>query len=282
MSILPYIISAFADELGPDVDLQVSTLKRMGVQEIQLRGAWGVNVMALTVSQLADIRGRAEDAGLGFHAIGSPLGKVNIGTAESESLQGVRTAAAAAHAVGAGRVRVFSFYRSPVQSAEEVRQQVIDRLSRMCDVAEEEGVRLIHENEKDIYGDTAARCLDLFENVPSLGCCFDFANFVQVGEKPWDDCWPLLKDRVVYFDVKDAVAATGEVKPAGMGDGDVERIIADALARGFDDRFNLEPHLSAGGQFGGSTAPDLFEVAVNSLRDVLRRASPNDASGNGA
>ena len=43
-------------------------------------------------------------------------------------------------------------------------------------------------------------------------------------------------------------------------------------AGSMDDRFNLEPHLSGGGQFGGSTSPELFLVAVNALNKVLAQA----------
>jgi hypothetical protein len=50
-------------------------------------------------------------------------------------------------------------------------------------------------------------------------------------------------------------------------------IFSDAISSGYDDRFNLEPHLSAGGQFGGSTSLQLFEVAVNALKKVLVEAS---------
>ena len=50
-------------------------------------------------------------------------------------------------------------------------------------------------------------------------------------------------------------------------------IFRDAISSGYDDRFNLEPHLSTGGQFGGSTSPELFEVAVNALNKVLVEAS---------
>ena len=46
-------------------------------------------------------------------------------------------------------------------------------------------------------------------------------------------------------------------------------IFRDAISSGYDDRFNLEPHLSTGGQFGG----ELFEVAVNALNKVLVEAS---------
>lgn len=265
-------LSAFADEIDHDPELQFSTLRRLGVGEVQLRGAWGKTVMELSASELNDLRSIARTHGLGFHAIGSPLGKVNISEDAQISFDGVRAAAAVAHTVGAERVRIFSFYRDQGVSTEDIRSRVIDRLGSMLETAEQSGVTLIHENEKDIYGDTGDRCLDLAANLPSLGLCFDFANFVQCGEDTMD-CWNKLRDRVVYFDVKDAMASSGKVVPAGDGDGRLEEIFRDALKHGFDDRFNLEPHLSGGGQFGGSTSPELFEVAVNALKLVLTRAS---------
>ena len=265
-------LSAFADEIGPDPELQFSTLERLGVAEIQLRGAWGKNVMELSASELSDLKNIATAHGLGFHAIGSPLGKVNISEGEQASVEGVRTAAEAAQIVGCSRVRIFSFYRDSGASAEDIRSRVIDRLGSMLDAADQSGVTLIHENEKDIYGDTADRCLDLASSLPGLGLCFDFSNFVQCEEDTLE-CWRKLRDHVVYFDVKDAIRSSGKVVPAGEGDGRLEEIFRDALKRGFDDRFNLEPHLTSGGQFGGSTSPELFEVAVSALNAVLTKAS---------
>ena len=266
-----YRISAFADEVSDNPAVQFETLSRLGIGEIQLRGAWGVNVMQLSMAQLRELRTIAESNGLGFHAIGSPLGKVDIESPEWESLDGVRTAASAAHAVGCDRVRVFSFYRGPDVNAESVRERVIGRLGAMCELAESAGVVLIHENERGIYGDTAVRCRDLFDNLPSLGGCFDFANFVQVGQDTVG-AWQTLRDRTLYFDVKDAVAATGKVVPAGEGDGRLVEIFADALGTGFGDRFNLEPHLKTAGQFGGTTGPELLEVAMEALLATLRQA----------
>ena len=265
-------LSAFADEIGPDPVLQFSTLQRLGVGEIQLRGAWGKGVMELSASELVELKNIAGAHSLSFHAIGSPLGKVNISEDAQNSFDGVRAAATVAHAVGTERVRIFSFYRDSGVSNEAIRSRVIDRLGSMLEAAEQSGVTLIHENEKDIYGDTGDRCLDLAKNLPGLGHYFDFSNFVQCGEDTVE-CWNKLRDHVVYFDVKDAEASSGKVVPAGDGDGRLEEIFRDAFSRGFDDRFNLEPHLTGEGQFGGSTTPELFEVAVNALKLVLTRAS---------
>ena len=76
---------------------------------------------------------------------------------------------------------MFSFYHKGGEWTREERADVIAKLERMIAYAEENDVILLHENEKDIYGDTADRCLDLME---TLGCenfraVFDPANFVQ-------------------------------------------------------------------------------------------------------
>jgi 3-dehydroshikimate dehydratase len=266
-------ISAFADELGPDVDMAFDVLARIGVGEIQLRGAWGKNVMELSPDELSGVRSRAEERGLGFHAIGSPIGKTYLSEPASASLDAVRHAASAARAVGAERIRVFSFYLAEGETAESMRDEVLDRLNAMVEVANDEGVMLVHENESAIYGDTAARCDDLLTNVPGLEGCFDFANFLAVGERDlYNGAWKLLKDETRYFDIKDIDVASGNVVVAGAGDGDCRKVIHEAIANGFDDRFNLEPHLAFAGPRGGLTSTKQFESAVTALKEILNSA----------
>jgi sugar phosphate isomerase/epimerase len=261
-------LSAFADELGPDPALQFDTLARLGIVEIQLRGAWDKNVLDLSDDELRTLRSEADSRGLGYHAIGSPVGKTRIDAPVDQTLESLKRSANAARVVGCDRIRIFSFYRAPGQTPESIRHAVMDRMSKMAELARDEGVSLIHENEKDIYGDTAARCLDLAQSVPGISLCFDFANFVQVDERPIE-AWKALADHVTYFDVKDAIAASGKVVPAGRGDGDVRAILTDALSQGFSDRLNLEPHLSTAGQFGGTTSIEQFEIAVAALREII-------------
>jgi sugar phosphate isomerase/epimerase len=133
-------------------------------------------------------------------------------------------------------------------------------------------VVLVHENEKNIYGEHGTECLDLMESIksPKLRTAFDFANFVEAGDKPLDN-WPLLKPYTVHIHIKDCRRSDGKMVPAGQGDGDIGPILKDAYASGYRGFLTLEPHLSQGGQFGGFTGPALFKVAVDALRDVCKR-----------
>ena len=55
-----------------------------------------------------------------------------------------------------------------------------------------------------------------------------------------------MRDHVTHLHIKDGVFADGGMRYTfpGEGQGDVERILADALARGYDGFISIEPHLS--------------------------------------
>ena len=120
--------------------------------------------------------------------------------------------------------------------------------------------------------DTAEKCLDLLQNVNNLECCFDFANFIQVGQDI-NKAWNLLEKRVCYFDIKDALTRDGTVVPAGEGDACIVNTLRKALISGFKDCFNLEPHLKIAGHSGGYSGPQLFKIAVKALEKCLTLAS---------
>jgi sugar phosphate isomerase/epimerase len=73
----------------------------------------------------------------------------------------------------------------------------------------------------------------------------------------------------VYLQVKDALAMTGEVVPAGEGDGQVRETLAALAADGFAGFVSLEPHLAMAGRHGGFSGPDGFRRAARALKLLL-------------
>ena len=153
----------------------------------------------------------------------------------------------------------------------------------MSAYAAENDVILLHENEKEIYGDNAARCLDLMENLycDHFKAVFDFANFVQCKQDT-KEAFEALKKYVAYIHIKDAKFEDGSVVPAGLGDGNVEEILKELFRDGYDGFLSLEPHL---GSFKGlenlemgdlmSDLPEggegTFTLAYNALKNILDR-----------
>jgi sugar phosphate isomerase/epimerase len=268
-------LSGFADEIDADPQVQLAVLAAESISHLELRSAWSVNVADFSDAQLAGFRAATEAAGVQVSAIGSPIGKIPIGAPFEPELERMRRVAGIAGELGTGIVRVFSFYLPPGEPPEQYRDQVIDQMGALARVAEESGVILAHENEKEIYGDVPGRCADLIASVdsPALRATFDNANFVQCGVRPFSDAYPLLRPYLLYMQVKDARAADGEVTPAGEGDGELRETLTALRDSGFDGFMSLEPHLDLAGRQGGFSGPDKFRQAARALKHLLDELS---------
>jgi sugar phosphate isomerase/epimerase len=263
-------LSGFGDEIDPDPAIQAAVLQALGANAIEVRSAWGVNVVDLSEDQLTSLRGILEKRGQRVSAIASPVGKVDIALPVDHEVGRLRRAITAARALDTGSIRIFSFYRQPQQTPEEIRDDVLARLRALADLAEHEGVTLLHENEKDIYGDVPARVLDIVESIGSarLRLAWDSANFVQCGVPPFTDGWPSLAPYVDYLQVKDAIAAGGQVVPAGEGDGEVLETLHALRDRGYRGYASLEPHLADYTNLGGFSGPAAFGRAARAFRKL--------------
>jgi sugar phosphate isomerase/epimerase len=269
------ILSGFADEISPDPRAQLDTLAAESISHLELRSAWSVNVADFTGAQLAAFRAAVDGAGVRVSAIGSPIGKIPVAAPLGPELDRMRRVADVAAELGTEIVRVFSFYIPAGEPPERYRGEVIDRMGALAHIAGERGLVLAHENEKEIYGDIPGRCADLITSVdsPALRATFDPANFVQCGVLPFSGAYPLLRPYLVYMQVKDALAGTGEVVPAGQGDGELRETLAALRDSGFAGFMSLEPHLAQAGRFGGFSGPEGFHQAASALKFLLNEAS---------
>jgi sugar phosphate isomerase/epimerase len=264
-------LSGFADEISPDPAEQLAVLAAENITHLELRSAWSVNVADLGDAELARFGHALDATGVRVSAIGSPIGKIGVDAPLGPELDRLRRVADVAAKFGTTIVRVFSFFIPASDPPERYRKQVIERMRALADIAEERGVVLAHENEKEIYGDRPQRCADLIEAVgsPALRATFDAANFVQCGVRPHAEAYGLLRPYLVYLQVKDALAASGQVVPAGQGDGQVRETLAALRDSGFAGYVSLEPHLAAAGRFGGFSGPDDFRRAAQALKALL-------------
>jgi sugar phosphate isomerase/epimerase len=266
-------LSGFGDEIDPDPVVQVAVLQSLGARYIEVRSAWGTNAVDFSADQLAELRRILVERGMGVSAIASPIGKVDIALPIEHEVDRLARAIVAAHALDARYIRVFSFYGATGpgmahQGMAAARDAVLERMRALADLAEREDVLLVHENEKDIFGDVPDRILDMLESVGSanLRAAWDNANFVQVGIRPFTDAYAKLRPYLDYLQVKDARAATGEVTPAGEGDGQLAETLTALRDDGYSGFASLEPHLTDLTALGGVDGPAAFGVAARAFR----------------
>ena len=219
--------------------------------------------------------------GMHVSAIGSPIGKVKITDDFGAHLERFRRAITVSKMLDTPHIRIFSFFIPAGEDAAQYRTAVMDRLLMLTNLAEDAGVTLWHENEKEIYGDIATRCADIHNTIrsPHLRAAFDPANFIQCGVRPMDEAWPLLADVSTHIHIKDAVMADGHVVPAGEGDGQVKELLHALVKRGYRGYLTLEPHLKAAGPSGGFSGPDLFHTAVEALKGLLKEVEGSKRNG---
>ena len=269
-------LSAFADEISADLDEQIAVLSSEKVRFLDLRGVWNTNVLDLSDQQVTRVKETLDAHGIGVAAIGSPIGKVPIDSSFNEHLHLFERAITVAQALQTPYIRIFSFYppaasdRSAVNPA-EYRDEVLRRLREMTARARAAAVILLHENEKDIYGDTITRCVDLLQGINDahFQAVFDPANFIQCGQTPYPDAYEAIRPWLRYVHVKDA-RSDGSVVPAGEGVSHWPELLQRLRADGYDGFLSLEPHLALAGQYQGFSGPDLFRRASQALQQMLQ------------
>jgi sugar phosphate isomerase/epimerase len=271
-----FVLSGFADEIAPDLTVQLDVLEQLGIRYLELRGVWDKNVLSLSDDEVETIKGELDRRGMGVSAIGSPIGKIRIDEPFEPHLADFSRAVALAERFGSPYIRIFSFF-VPEGEAGAHRDEVMRRLGALLDAAQGHAVTLLHENERSIYGDVPERCRDIHETLasPQLRMTFDPANFVLCGVRPFTEAYPLLSEYISYVHVKDGLLAERRVVPAGQGDGEVRELLAALQQRGYNGFLSLEPHLAQAGAFGGFSGPELFGVAARALRGVLDEINPS-------
>ena len=237
------ILSAFADEYSSCFNEQINVLINNGFTHIEPRFVDGVNISDLSDSTAKDVAIKLKNSNIEVSSLGSPLGKINLSDNFNAHLEKTKRTCEIANILNAKRIRAFSFYLPEGKTREQCKNQVIEYLGKMIDVATEFGVTLCHENEAKIYGESPDCCLELLKTFNGkLKCVFDMGNFVLDGYNSLD-AYNLLKNYIEYFHIKDSLYA-GAIVPAGKGEAQIAEILLN-YKKDFNRDFiiTLEPHL---------------------------------------
>lgn len=283
---MSWTLSAFTDEAGTACEDQIAAAHRAGLKFLDLRNVDGYNISELPVEKAKEIKAKLDAAGLKVQMFGSPLGKIDIADDVETDLAKLRHMAELAPVLGTNQVRIFSYYNKQGKSLEEWKAESLKRLTVLRDEAEKLNLVLFHENERHIFGDLAAQVQDIagLRN-DNFKLIFDFDNYNQSGEDVWEN-WVLLRDVTDSFHLKDSKKTENGYQhvPIGEGDGQAPKILADAVARGWNGPVALEPHLSHSGavaatgpsgvaneSFSKMPLSESFSVAAETANALLKQ-----------
>lgn len=269
------IISGFSDEIDKCFDTQLKTATALGMDHICLRSADGKGIAEYTLEEFKNaLMPQLDKYNVKVSSLGSPIGKVKIDDEEGfeKQLNQLHTLCQIAKEVNCKYIRVFSFYIPEGDDFTKYTSEVIRKLTQFVDIAAQYEIVLIHENEKDIYGDIKERCLEILStiNSPYFKAAFDFANFVQCGEDT-KVCYDLLKDFVAYIHIKDAVSSDNDNVPCGTGEGKIAEILRQAIVEdGYEGFLTLEPHLVI--------FDSLKDLEIKDTSEIIKEAKAKDGA----
>ncbi len=238
-----FILSAFADEIDPSFDKQIAAVKELGINMIELRGVDGKSFIELTDEEVMAVKEKLDANGITLSALGTPIGKMDVDADFYAHKSLLFRIMSIGDMLGCKVLRMFSFYPAEGMSDEEFRNTAFEYVEELLDIAEERGFILCHENEKDIFGCSPERELELMEHFGGrLKAVLDPGNFAFCLEDA-SKGYPLLKDYIHYFHIKDA-DETGAIVPPGKGVACLEEILKAVNAdRDGEVILTMEPHL---------------------------------------
>ncbi|HEX4142650.1 MAG TPA: TIM barrel protein [Pirellulales bacterium] len=272
-------------------------------------GTGAKNVTKLTKSDITAIRHLEDEYGLNVASIGSPIGKVKLADVEDGTQnryvpfkkyldKEVKRVCELAHAFETKLIRGFSFYPPPGSKPEDHMAQVVDQLGQIAEMCLRSDLTYGVEVEANLFGCTGQILAEIHRQVnePTMVLVFDAANIAAQGYTPIEvfEQYLLMKPAIGWMHIKD-YRHPGPIKhkghtdeamlkhfvPIGFGESAQDLVLRDfrsvlpKLEQKLSRRgipgviLDLEPHLKAGGQFGGASGPDGMGVALRSLCRTL-------------
>ncbi len=280
-------ISGFCDEITDDFSDQLDAMQALGINFVEVRnlavnGKSKAVIVDLTEEDLQAAKRELDSRGMRVSAIGSPIGKIMVTDDFAAHLERFKGALRAADILDTPYIRMFSFFIPEGEDPNSHRDEVMRRLQALSAAARQHrsDILLLHENESDIYGDTPARCKDIFETVgaENLRLTLDPANFVACGVKPFSEALPALQPWLHYMHVKDKESQAGKVVIAGDGAAEWRELLGALKNAGYDGFFSLEPHLQVAGRSFGYTGHDLFAKAHAGFMNLLNETGWQSAT----
>ena len=193
-------ISGFADEISPSLDKQIEVIKKLGISHIEMRGVNGKGLVEYPLDEVKKIKEKLDENGISLSAVGSPIGKIQITDPFEEHFELFKHTVEIAKIMETPYIRMFSFFMPEGEEPEKYKDEVFRRLGMFIEYAKQQDVILLHENEKEIYGDVAVRCKEILDEFvcDNFHAVFDFANFVQCKQDT-KEAYEMLKPYISYI-----------------------------------------------------------------------------------
>ncbi len=259
----PWKLGIITDEVDPDLALVFERFYpkyQLGwaeIRNLKLDGSSKYVYKSATPDQLKQIKQQLDSANVKLSVLDTGIYKIplpgtkplshnksdlNPVTGEYErQLDDLKRAADAAHTLGTDRLRIFDFLR--VADPNAILDRIVEDLHKALDVAKQQDVTLLLENEMSCNTGSGSETAQLFSRIPDrrLMHVWDPGNCFEAGEQPFPKAWDQIDhSRIGHIHLKDAAGKSW--KPIGGGEIDFHGQFQALKKMNYTGTMSLETH----------------------------------------
>jgi len=237
-------LAIVSDEISQDFEHALKVIKELGVDYVEIRTLWNKNIVMLSDTELDNARSLIRKYGLTVSHIASPAFKIYIDDEAGfkQHLQYLRRAIELTKLFDLNYTRIFTFWFQG--DMEHYMDKLVDKIQQALDIAKDEGVYLVIENEYSCFVGKGAETRKMIDTIksPWLKSLWDPGNAFFARETPYPTGYNHVKDHVMYVHLKDAMVVNGHFvwRPIGGGHIDYYGQLKEVVKR--DITISLETH----------------------------------------
>jgi sugar phosphate isomerase/epimerase len=281
-------VGAISDGFSQDFEEALKVMKSYGLSWVEIRQVFGIYNTEASPAQVQRLKALVNKYGFRVSVIDSALYKCALpGTRPvrnekdaypyTEQIQLLKRAIDRAHALGADKIRGFSFWR--VAQPGDISKRIAEELEKAADVANQAGIRLVIENEESCNVATGHELAAILRMAPArnLGANWDIGNGYWEGEVSYPDGYDALdKKRIWHMHLK-GVTCNANLKHcsetlAGQGQNDLGGQFRQLVRDGYQETMSLECEF----ELPGLSHLKTTKRSLESLLTVMSTALANE------
>ncbi len=249
-------VGAISDGFSQDFEEALKVISSYGLRWVEIRKVFGIYNTDTTPAQVRQMKDLIGRYGMRVSVVDSALFKCTLpGTAPiihekdtypySGQMDHLKRACDRAHALGAEKIRIFTFWR--VAEPASLSHRIAAELNKAVEVGRQCGMRLVIENEEACNVATGHELSAMLAMVPAsnLGANWDVGNGYVQGEASYPDGYDTLnKKRIWHMHLKSMTCKSGLKECtetiAGKGQVDLVGQFKALLRDGYDQTMSVE------------------------------------------
>jgi len=278
-------LGAISDGFSEDFEEALRIMKGYGLGWVEIRHVFGIYNTEASPAQIRQLKDSLDKYQFRVSVIDSALYKCALpGTKPAKNekdaypyrdqMELLKRACDRAHALGANKIRGFTFWR--VAEPGNLSPRIAEELAKAAEAASRAGMRLVIENEGSCNAATGRELAGILKLAPArnLGANWDVGNGYSQGEVSFPDGYSTLdKKRIWHMHLK-GIACAGQLsncKESLAGESQIDLVgqLKQLLHDGYQETMSLECEFKA----PGLTHLETSKRSLEGLLGVIEKTS---------